>query len=98
MCGWDEVCLSGVRCGGVVCVGGLMYLCFCCLLTCPPVDMLSCLMSPFSSSVELCVTFDASSYTVDEGETASLKINLNRPSTIPISVMVMLTDGSAVGE
>ena len=93
-----------VVCGGVgvfvcVCVGGSMYLCFCYLF----IHLSSSghalgPLSPFSSSVELCVTFDASSYTVEEGKTALLKITLDQPANIPISVMVMLTDGSAVGE
>ena len=52
----------------------------------------------FAAPLDLCVTLNSSSYEVEEGESAVVKVTLDKQITCPVSVMVMLVDGTAVGE
>jgi hypothetical protein len=47
-------------------------------------------------ATDLCVTLNSSSYEVEEGESAVVKVTLDKQITCPVSVMVMLVDGTAV--
>ena len=44
------------------------------------------------------VNFDPTSYSVDEGGQASLRLVLSTPSTSEITVQVVTSDGTAVGQ